>query len=986
MGLFDAFYNSVNEIKKKKKQIQSNAGMPKVQTPRRDVGNEFINFFNNRKSTSTVNFESRTSNLNRNNNTSTMGSFMDSQKSRIEEFIKQQEEKKKRQEITNNNQKIKQQDNKYLNSKEINEEIEKKQVEKILQKTNADAYIKYHLSTTKPKITKPLSAEEKKNIIDSSKRMEKEIKEDKRKEKYKAIEEVGKELYGITKKSASTANLLVNQAVEGALKGYESIDDFILYKLASASEKIEDENSLFKDKEVEQLVNEYSKQKGEPIENKKLSTILTDIAKQDVIDTLNSKTQKKLENDSVIKDADSNILTQSASEVGKMLAMNKLGGALQGVSKLGTAINSSKKAKAAGKAISMIPFAGSVAGSSSDKALKEGATLDEAMKYAELNAVVETAIELFSGGIAGLAGNKLRIIKDLSKSGKFGKIGISTFNTLKKLSRSTKGEIGIKVGEKVLDVTGEGFEEMASEFIEPYLRRMTYDEKAELASREDYKNAFIGAVITSTIANTGLSLFNTKTGKEVKLSKKEFSELVKQDLLEDMNNEQNNKLSDSSIRKENNISNIDSIDNTNITQNGISEVSEKITKNNNINEENLQYSIDNNSNLLENKFPISKKITEKDNIKTTAQRYFDMTKDTTKKIVDTIERFQDTRNKNATNGNLKIVFDDTVKGNGIITKDTNGNRLMRINPNSNKSYEFIVVHEMTHDLEGTAEYKELQEVVKEFTGKGFAYEQAKADLEKRYNEFYDKNGLDKKDLNIESEAMGDILGTVLGDQKFINEVSRKKPNVAKRIVNWINKFIDIHRSKGSDREFKEYLYKIKDSFRKAFEANNIVENKTNYSIQVDGKGNKYVKVDTDQDIFDGISEKDYNKIAKMYMQDYLKGEHTIAKNDKVEIGSKGINKYTNPQQNTAYFKEKMRLSTELKNVLEISQKVSSGVPTKSTTKFPNWEYYKINFEIGGKNFEGLINIGIDKNGDRKFYEINKIHTIRNIVCFNETKK
>ena len=137
---------------------------------------------------------------------------------------------------------------------------------------------------------------------------------------------------------------------------------------------------------------------------------------------------------------------------------------------------------------------------------------------------------------------------------------------------------------------------------------------------------------------------------------------------------QRNELSDSSIRKENNISNIDSIDNTDITQNGISEVSEKITKNNNINEENLQYSIDNKSNLLENKFPISNKITEKDNIRTTAQRYFDMKKDTTKKIVDTIERFQDTRNKNATNGNLKIVFDDTVKGNGIITKDTNGNR------------------------------------------------------------------------------------------------------------------------------------------------------------------------------------------------------------------------------------------------------------------------------------------------------------------------
>lgn len=85
---------------------------------------------------------------------------------------------------------------------------------------------------------------------------------------------------------------------------------------------------------------------------------------------------------------------------------------------------------------------------------------------------------------------------------------------------------------------------------------------------------------------------------------------------------------------------------------------------------------------------------------------------------------------------------------------------------------------------------------------------------------------------------------------------------------------------------------------KEYQGNNFGER---FSIQTDNKGNQYVKVDTDQDIFEGIDKKDYNKIAKMYMQDYLKGNTILAGNDNANIGRRGVNKYTNPQQNTRFF-------------------------------------------------------------------------------------
>lgn len=73
----------------------------------------------------------------------------------------------------------------------------------------------------------------------------------------------------------------------------------------------------------------------------------------------------------------------------------------------------------------------------------------------------------------------------------------------------------------------------------------------------------------------------------------------------------------------------------------------------------------------------------------------------------------------------------------------------------------------------------------------------------------------------------------------------------------------------------------------------------------------------------------------------------------------------------------MKRTPELKKVLEISQKIDEGKPSKNTSKYPKWEYYIFNFKLGGKLFEGTVNIGIDKNVNKHFYEINKIHTTSN---------
>ena len=320
--------------------------------------------------------------------------------------------------------------------------------------------------------------------------------------------------------------------------------------------------------------------------------------------------------------------------------------------------------------------------------------------------------------------------------------------------------------------------------------------------------------------------------------------------------------------------------------------------------------------------------------------------------------------------------DVKVEINNMLEENINGMyisnmRTCKINTKARQPLEFVIVHEMLHDMQGSKEYREIHMLVHEYAKDKTGYKEAYEELKNTYLKYYKKHKLSKRGLNIKIEATNDIVATVLGNQLYLNELINKKLNVFQKIIKWIKEL----KTNILGTEEKRFVQALKKKFENAYNSEYIRQGRYNkYSIQQDEQGIEFVKVDTDQNIFEGIEEKDYSKVAKMYMQDYLKGTTVLDKNEEARIGSKGINKYTAPSQRTKYIKEKMKLSIELKNVLKIARKIDNALPNKDTSKFPNWVYYTIFFEIRGVLFEGLVNIGVDKKGNKHFYEINKIHT------------
>jgi len=313
--------------------------------------------------------------------------------------------------------------------------------------------------------------------------------------------------------------------------------------------------------------------------------------------------------------------------------------------------------------------------------------------------------------------------------------------------------------------------------------------------------------------------------------------------------------------------------------------------------------------------------------------------------------------------------------------DIDGNRIRQVvlNPvaGNKQLIQETAVHELYHDLFSGRNATDMNKLIRTFNERYDDFAKARQALADAYARVYPEMDRNSAEFNaiIDEEVAANILARKLGNQEYINRLVHEEPSLARRIYNFvIDKLNKLNGLVGYKNE-RLFWEDIKNKFDKAYReeykrANNMSD--TRFSIQTDEAGNKYVEIDTDQDIFEGINPKDYNKIAKMYINDYLKGETTLAQNDKVIIDSKSANKYTNPGKKVPNFQEKMRLTPELKNVLEIAKKDSEKAPTKPNSKYPKWEYYDFDFKLGGVGFNGTVNIGIDSNGNKHFYEVSNI--------------
>lgn len=166
--------------------------------------------------------------------------------------------------------------------------------------------------------------------------------------------------------------------------------------------------------------------------------------------------------------------------------------------------------------------------------------------------------------------------------------------------------------------------------------------------------------------------------------------------------------------------------------------------------------------------------------------------------------------------NPNITNEQGVAVNGLITKE-NGKTIIELNPNADNYVEFLIVHEITHDIAT----KEMKELILDYAKQDPEFEKSLESLKERY-----------KTNDVSDEVVADVCGELFGNREFIQSVVEKKPNIFKKILNNIRKLAEKIKGTGAN-EYVNFVENLKEMWEDAYYSNKSNLKKTEYHTNSD---------------------------------------------------------------------------------------------------------------------------------------------------------
>ena len=381
------------------------------------------------------------------------------------------------------------------------------------------------------------------------------------------------------------------------------------------------------------------------------------------------------------------------------------------------------------------------------------------------------------------------------------------------------------------------------------------------------------------------------------------------------------------------------------------------------------------------------------------------------------------------NGDSRYVVVDTLtvpesgqKANAFYDNET-GIMYIANDADMGDTRSFVVSHEYVHSLEGSGQYsKYANEVLAEIA--------QSPEYRKKYNydEYYARYkqahpNVQEETLNyiVETEMVADFTAKeILTNESAIRRLANRDASLVRRIYEWVKEKIRRLTSGGGNRENVAYLRRAEKLLAKAIDEpgggisisemdeyvreENARRNEreadaeaeaaeagdarrladVRMSVQeVDGK--PIVVIDTDQDIFDGAERSEYGKIVRDYMREHFRGQ-TI---NGIRFNSRSEKEYTMSgdsqgayRQNDGRYETKMRAGTELANLIQRGTFIGhEDAKHPHTYNAGGYNRYSVEFILDDVSFSGEMLVAL--NGEYgAFYDIVKIKrngsTIRDV--------
>lgn len=520
-----------------------------------------------------------------------------------------------------------------------------------------------------------------------------------------------------------------------------------------------------------------------------------------------------------------------------------------------------------------VSFGLSAAGGGIEEAIQSGATFDQALVYGVATGVLETAIEGISGGIGGvgegLIGNILKETGDAT-------IAKLTTNTLVKFAANT---------------IGEGLEEVASELINPYLKRVTFDPDAPTASTQSVLQSFILGALCSAVLQGG----NIALTSEVKQEFQKINELTEFQaeaydkgrfadadaigkMIESKTERlgealQNNPEMQKLIKTSQSISKVSALNKV-ANRTDFSNYQETYTKLQDMISQDLQQmkKEERAEFIKQNKLDFM--YTKQGKLKA---NFAKLTTEQQKEAIKVV------KNVSKLDSDVKFeFFNNKTRNNGYYSKAENK---IYINFSADDPYRVVGLHEFTHSLEGSQSYYNLRDFIiknlkkqnkyaSEFKKSRALYKSTfddtskvidlKSKLQKgeiTQQEYYDQYNNMLRNYVEEEMVAKTISEDIFTDENTINELVNRNESLGKRILKWINNKI-----KGTEPEFNAWRKELKTAkklYQEAIkEKQQRVEEEKNFKIKVDSdKVQNYSEEERKYSLKENV-DSEGNKLSK----------------------------------------------------------------------------------------------------------------------------
>lgn len=331
----------------------------------------------------------------------------------------------------------------------------------------------------------------------------------------------------------------------------------------------------------------------------------------------------------------------------------------------------------------------------------------------------------------------------------------------------------------------------------------------------------------------------------------------------------------------------------------------------------------------------------------------------------------------ATRFGRPIVFADPEKLNGAAGLYDADSNVIAVSPKltTREAVDFVLKHELTHAIEGSETYADLAALVRQQMGEeGFAAAVEKTAEQRR------AAGDESGAQSAEKEVIADWIGNNLFRKGFADKVTAKSRTLGeqfyralwnvRRALGFTGSASQSERIRAAERAFADQL---QSDYRRGGKAGANVDavadlENVQYSIKTAPDGQKYVDIDVDQSLFDGLTDIEKLKMAEMVIRERFVGK-VIGEEETAYVTKYTAKEYGHPAKHlrdSALVDAKARASTELDNLLA----AATGWKNEPDGQYGHahkkaaggFDRGTVLFKVGDELYQGTINIEVTERG------------------------